>query len=103
MEKVSLQDKKTNEEVLIAVGEERYLVQAIVKRKKNWIGHDVRGNSLLKLVLEGTMVGKRPRGRPRIRMIDDLKEVSYTEMKRMAEDRDNWRAWMPRTCRKAEN
>jgi hypothetical protein len=34
MEKVSLQDKKTNEEVLIAVGEERYLVQAIVKRKK---------------------------------------------------------------------
>jgi hypothetical protein len=103
MEKVSWQDKKTNEEVLAAVGEERCFVQAIVKRKKNWIGHVVRGNSLLKLVLEGRMVGKKPRGRPRMGMIDDLKEGSYTEMKRRAEDRDKWRAWMPRTCRKAEN
>jgi hypothetical protein len=57
----------------------------------------------LKLVLEGTMVGKRPRGRPRMGMIDVFKEVSYTEMKRMAEDRDKWRAWMPRTCSMAEN
>jgi hypothetical protein len=40
MEKVNWQDKKTNEEVLAAVGEERYFVQAIVKRKKNWIGLD---------------------------------------------------------------
>jgi hypothetical protein len=46
------------------------------------------------------MVGKKPRGRPRMGMIDDLKEGSYTEMKRRAEDRDKWRAWMPRTCRK---
>jgi hypothetical protein len=46
------------------------------------------GNSLLKLVLEGRMVGKKPRGRPRMSMIDDLKEGSYTEMKRRAEDRD---------------
>jgi hypothetical protein len=103
MEKVSWQDKKRNEEVLAAVGEERCFVQATVKRKKNWIGYVVRGNSLLKLVLEGRMVGKKPRGRPRMGMIDDLKEGSYTEMKRRAEDRDKWRAWMPRTCRKAEN
>ena len=89
---------KTHEEVLTAVGEERCFVQAIVKRKKNWIGHVVLGNCLSKLVLEGRMVGKKPRGRPRI---DDLKEGSYTEMKRRAEDRDKWRAWMPRTCRKA--
>jgi hypothetical protein len=33
MEKVSRQDKKTNEEVPIAVGEERCVIQAIVKRK----------------------------------------------------------------------
>ena len=41
MEKVSWQDKKTNE-VLAAVGEERCFVQAIVKRKQNWIGYVVR-------------------------------------------------------------
>jgi hypothetical protein len=34
MEKVSWQDKKTNEEVLAAVGEERCIVQAILKRKR---------------------------------------------------------------------
>jgi len=36
-------------------------------------------------------------------MIAELKEGGYTEMKRRTEDRDKWRAWLPRTCRKAEN
>jgi hypothetical protein len=35
MEKVSGQDRKTNEEVLAVVGQERCFVQAIVKRKMN--------------------------------------------------------------------
>jgi len=39
--------------------------------------------------------GKRPRGRPRFVMIDDLKEESYVKMKRRAEDRVAWRCWMP--------
>ena len=103
MEKISWKDLKTNEEVLRLVGEERNLVKTIEKRKKNWIGHIVRGNGLLKLVLEGRMEGKRPRGRPRIGMIDELKEGSYVNMKRRAEDREKWRVWMPRTCCKAEN
>ena len=42
MEKVSWTDKKTNEEVLRAVGEDRCLVEKIIRRKKNWIGHVVR-------------------------------------------------------------
>jgi hypothetical protein len=103
MEKVKWEDKKTNEEVLTAVGEERCLVETVVKRKKNWIGHIVRGEGLLKLALEGRMEGKRKRGRPRMGMIDELKEGSYVSMKRSAEDREGWRVWMPRTCRKAEN
>src|SRR5580698_3256828 len=59
MEKVIWKDKKTNEEILISVGEERSFVQAVTKRKKNWIGHGLRGNSLLKLMTEGRMVGKK--------------------------------------------
>jgi len=56
----------------------------------------VRGDGLLKQVLEG----KRPRGRSRIGMIDDLKEGSYVTRKRRAEDMDKLDAG---TCLRAEN
>jgi len=95
--------QKSNEEVLKEVGEDRKLVELIVRRKKNWIGHIVRGNGLLKKVIEGRMQGKRPRGRPRMGMIDDLKEGSYVAMRRRAKDRQKWKVWMPRTCSDAEN
>ena len=41
--RVSWKDKKTNEGVLQMVGERRRLVQTIIERKKNWIGHVLRG------------------------------------------------------------
>ena len=103
MDRVSWSDRKTNEQVLIDVEEKRCLLEAVVKRKKNWIGHVMRGDGLLKLVIEGRMKGKKARGRPRLGMISDLKEGSYVEMKRRAEDREAWRSWVPRTCMKAEN
>ena len=59
MERISWEDKKKNEEVLDAM--ERSLVEAVVKRKKNWIWHIVSGEGLLKLALEGRMKGKRKR------------------------------------------
>ena len=103
MERVSWEDKKTNEEVLCFVGEERSFIDTIRKRKKNWIGHVVRGEGLLKLVLEGRMEGRKTRGRPRVSMIDDLLEGSYAVMKHRAQDRDEWRRWQPRTCSNAEH
>ena len=103
MERVSWEDKKTNEEVLCSVGEERSLIDTIRKRKKNWIEHVVRGEGLLKLVLEGRMEGRKTRGRPRVGMIDDLLEGSYAVMKHSAQDRDEWRRWQPRTCSNAEH
>ena len=42
----------------------------------------------MKLVLEGRMEGKRPRGRPRIGMIDDVLDETYGDMKRKAENRE---------------
>jgi len=66
MEKVSWQEKKTNEEVILrAVGGEMCCTSSI-QAEKNWIGHVVQGTSLLKLVVEGRMLGKKPRGRPGI-------------------------------------
>ena len=99
MEKISWKDLKTNEEVLDVINEERCFVENIVKRKKNWTGHILRGDGLLKDVVEGRMEGKRPGGRKRIGMIDDLKEgLSYGILKRRAENQDRWKSCMPRTC-----
>jgi len=55
MEKISWRDMKTNEKVLQVVQEERSLMDAIWRRKKNWIGHILRGESLLREVTEGRM------------------------------------------------
>ena len=104
MERVSWKDKKTNEEVLKQVDEERSIIAAITQRKKKWIGHILRREGLLRDVIEGRMKGKRTRGRKRIGMIDDLKEGnSYERLKRRAEDRISWKCWTPRTCPMAEH
>lgn len=103
MEKISWKAKRTNESVLELVGERRQLLDVIVQRKKNWIGHVLRGDGLMREVMEGKMEGKRPKGRPRIGMLEELLEDSFGNMKRRAENRLGWKCWMPRTCRKTEH
>ena len=96
MERISWTEKITNEEVLRRVGESRTMMMTIVRRKKNWIGHIIRGEGLLREVIEGNMVGKRGPGRPRIGMLDELLEKdTYGHMKRRAEDRSGWRDRIP--------
>ena len=91
MERVSWKDKKSNEQVLHDVGEERSMLKAIVKRKKNWIGHVLRGDGMKKDMIEGGIDGKRLKGRPRQGMLHELMEGgSYKQMKRKAEDRELW-------------
>src|SRR6218665_2003074 len=64
----------------------------------------LRGESLLREVIEGRMIGKRPRGRKRLGMLNEvLKKSSYAELKRKAENRKEWRIWKPRTCLTAEH
>ena len=83
----------TNELVLEIVKEKRTLKDVIRSRMKKWIGHVLRGNGLLKEVIEGRIEGKRPRGRKRAMMLDDMKEEKelYVEMKERACHRENWR------------
>ena len=58
----------------------------------------MRGDGLLREVIEGKMDGKRPRGRSRIGMLEELKDDAYQQMKRV-ENRSEWRCYMHRTCR----
>src|SRR6218665_3796969 len=105
MENISWRDMKTNEEGLQLVQEKRSLVDVIGRRKKNWIGHMLRGESLLKEVIEGRIsIGKRPRERKQLGMLNEfLKEASYAELKRKVENRKEWKTWKPRTFLTAEH
>src|SRR6266853_6764080 len=62
MEDIRWTERISNEKVLQAVEEERQLVEAIVERKKKWIGHILRGGGLIRDVMEGKMEGKRGGG-----------------------------------------
>ena len=70
-------------------------IDVIRSRKKKWIEHVLRGNGLLKetILIEGRIEGKRPRGRRRIKMLDEMKEKKEldTEMKERAHDMVYWR------------
>ena len=49
------------------MGEKRSMVETIVRKKKNWIEHIMRGDGLMKEVVEGKMEGKRgDRGRNKV-------------------------------------
>ncbi|KAJ4440155.1 hypothetical protein ANN_08293 [Periplaneta americana] len=92
MERVKWTDRIRNEAVLERVGEERMMLKLIRKRKRNWLGHWLRRNCLLKDALEGMVNGRRVRGRRTFQMIDDIKIYgSYEETKRNAENRKDWR------------
>ena len=106
MERISWTDKITNEEVLRRVGEKRTTLETIVRRKKNnyWIGHIMRRDGLMKEVIEEQMMGKRGPCRKRIGTIDDLLEKErYGDLKKRAENRQEWRIWLPGACRMAEH
>ena len=104
MEKISWTEHISNDEVFRRVGEKRILLDKIVERQKNWIGHILRGDGLMRDVIEGRMEGQRTRGRRRIGMLDILMEGDkYHDMKRRAQDRETWRSWTPRTCLRTEH
>ena len=91
--RISWMDHITNDEVLRRVDEKRSLMQTVRMRQMNWIGHVLRGNCLLRTVLEGRLQRKHRRGRPRKKMLDwmlkeDNAARSYSRLKREAQDRD---------------
>ena len=53
----------------------------------------MRGEGLLREVIDGRIEGKRPRGRKRAMMLDDLKRRNelYADLETRTEDQDHWR------------
>ena len=73
--------------------EEQQLLKKIRKRRQKWIGHVLRHEGLVKMVIEGRLEGKRGKGR-RNGMLDNF-GVSFPNLKRWAEDRKKWRREFP--------
>ena len=51
----------------------------------------LRRDGQLRDVMDGRMMGKGPRSRPKAGMMDELMEGSYVKMKRRAEGKEEWR------------
>jgi len=71
------------QEVLDMVDKNRSLMNTIRQRQKNWLGHVLRNESLLR-TLEGRMEGTRTRGRQSATMIDWMKsnDMEYEHIKK---------------------
>ena len=80
-------EKLTNKEPFERIGEKRMLLNDILRRKTNWIGHILKINIFIHDVVEGQIteengVGKgrrkrrkrRKRRRKRTQLLDDLRE-----------------------------
>ena len=59
MERVICAYQIKNEVVLERVGEEKIMLALIKKRKRNWLGHWLRRNCLLKDALGGMVKGRK--------------------------------------------
>ncbi|GFS13586.1 retrovirus-related Pol polyprotein LINE-1 [Elysia marginata] len=96
--RISYKDHVTNEsvrELVVAyVGPQEPLLATVKRRKLAWFGHVTRHDSLSKTILQGTVEGKRRRGRQKKAWCGNIKEwtgmVMY-ELVRSASDRDAWR------------
>jgi len=92
---VSWQEHRTNESILEQTGHKKGLLQAVKKKKLVYTGHIARAfDSLEKTIMQGSVPGKRGRGRPRRSWMEDIVAwtgLSAEECERAALDRSKWR------------
>ena len=80
LKKRSWRDKVHTDEVFVRVNEDRCLIKIITQRQKNWIGYMLRGDDLLREVMEGRLNAKKRAGKPRKVTISGLEEA-FTQKK----------------------
>ena len=95
---ISYTDHVTSEEVRRTTSQhvKHYedLLTTVKKKKLKWYGHVTRTNGLSKTILQGTVQGKRRRGRQRKKWADNITEwtgKNFAETQALAHDRKRWR------------
>ena len=103
---ISYKDHITNEEVerriKSEIGPFTDLLTIVKQRKLKWYGHVTRSAGLAKTILQGTVQGRRRRGRQRKRWEDNITEWTGLELKdtvRKAECREEWRKLVVQTAK----
>ena len=102
---ISYKDHITNEEVRSrirkAIGPYEELLSTVKRCKTKWYGHVARASGLAKTVLQGTVRRGRRRGRQRKQWEDNIQDWTGLELSdavRRAEEREEWRLLVARSC-----
>ena len=67
------QDRISNERLLRMTGQDNWkILQTIKTRKEDWLRKAIEQGKLLQLIIEGKIEGKRPKGRPRLGILNGL-------------------------------